>query len=65
MSFDLNLMWYSIYKIHIIPQVGLEHFTSKTSIRVIHCQSLLHLTIIIIIIISQLNICSVCITELT
>ena len=42
-------MWYSIYKIHIIPQVGLEHFTPMTSIRAtdiraIHCQLLLHLT---------------------
>jgi hypothetical protein len=39
MAFELNLMWYSIYKIHIISQVGLEHFTPKNSIRVIHCQS--------------------------
>ena len=44
MSFEPNLMWYSIYKIHIIPQVGLEHFTPMTSIRAIHCQLLLHLT---------------------
>lgn len=44
MSFELNLMWYSIYEIHTISQVGLKHFTLKTSIRAIHCQSLLHLT---------------------
>jgi hypothetical protein len=44
MSFELNLMWYSVYKTHIISQAGLEHFTPKTNNRAIQCQSLLHLT---------------------